>query len=102
MHVHVQRLVSVVKMATVHEACTIKEQCSVVQFLWAKGLNAMDNHISLIFVQNWCQFLFLSFPTSRLPQEALFSCNFQAVCLFRMFIQHNLIVRITTAAPDTF
>jgi hypothetical protein len=32
------------QMATMHEACTIKEQRSVVWFLWAKGLNAMDNH----------------------------------------------------------
>jgi hypothetical protein len=41
---HVQRLVSVVKMAIVLEDCTIKEQCSVVCFLWAKGLSAKDTH----------------------------------------------------------
>jgi hypothetical protein len=40
---HVQRLVSVVNMATVLE-CPTKEQRSVVRFLWAKGLNANDIH----------------------------------------------------------
>jgi hypothetical protein len=29
-------------MATVLEECNTKEQCSVVPFLWAKGLNAKD------------------------------------------------------------
>jgi hypothetical protein len=42
-HAHVQRLVSVVKMATVLEHCTIEEKHSVARFfLWAKGLNAKD------------------------------------------------------------
>jgi hypothetical protein len=40
--VHVQRLVSVVKLATVLEKCTTEEQRSVVHFLWAKELSAMD------------------------------------------------------------
>jgi hypothetical protein len=31
-------------MATVHEVGTTEEQCSVVSFLWAKGLNAKDIH----------------------------------------------------------
>jgi hypothetical protein len=35
---HVQRLVSVVKMATVLERYTTEVQHSVVRFLWAKGL----------------------------------------------------------------
>jgi hypothetical protein len=39
-HVHIQRLVLVVKMATVLEMCTVEEQNSVVRFLWAKGLSA--------------------------------------------------------------
>jgi hypothetical protein len=45
-HAHVQRLVSVVKMATVLEECTIEEQRSVVCgfFLWGKGLNTKDIH----------------------------------------------------------
>jgi hypothetical protein len=43
-HAHVQRLVSVLKMATVLKECTSKEQRSVVRFLWAKGLNAKDIH----------------------------------------------------------
>jgi hypothetical protein len=43
-HAHVQRLISIIKMATVLEECTIKEQRSVMRFLWAKGLNAKDIH----------------------------------------------------------
>jgi hypothetical protein len=43
-HAHVQRLVSVVKMVTALEECTTEEQRSVVNFLWAKGLNAKDIH----------------------------------------------------------
>jgi hypothetical protein len=31
-------------MATVREEYTTEEQRSVVRFLWAKGLNAKDNH----------------------------------------------------------
>jgi hypothetical protein len=42
MHAHVQRLVSIVKMATVLEECTIEEQHSVVRFLWEIGLDAKD------------------------------------------------------------
>jgi hypothetical protein len=41
---HVQRLVSVVKMATVLEVCTNEEQRSVVRLMWEIGLNAKDNH----------------------------------------------------------
>jgi hypothetical protein len=37
--VHVQRLLSVVKMATVLEECTAEEKRSVVPFQCAKGLN---------------------------------------------------------------
>jgi hypothetical protein len=40
----IQRLVSVVKMATVHEACTTKEHRSVMHFLCKKGVNAKDIH----------------------------------------------------------
>jgi hypothetical protein len=43
MHVYVQRLISVVKMATVLQYTT-KEQRSVVHFLWAKELNAKYIH----------------------------------------------------------
>jgi hypothetical protein len=35
-HAHVQRLVTVVKMAPVLEECTPEEQRSVVRFLWTK------------------------------------------------------------------
>jgi hypothetical protein len=40
---HGQRLVSVVKMATVL-GCTTEEQSSFGRFLWARGLNAKDIH----------------------------------------------------------
>jgi hypothetical protein len=43
-HAHVQRLISVVKMATVLEEFTTEERRSVVSFLWAKGHNAKDIH----------------------------------------------------------
>jgi hypothetical protein len=39
-HAHVQCLVIAVKMATAPAEYTIEEQCSVVCFLWAKGLRA--------------------------------------------------------------
>jgi hypothetical protein len=43
-HANVERLVSVVKMATVLEVYTTEEQRSVVRFfMWAKGLHAEDN-----------------------------------------------------------
>jgi transposase len=41
---HVQRLVSVVKIATVLEEYKTEEQRSVVRLLWAKGLNAKNIH----------------------------------------------------------
>jgi hypothetical protein len=47
MHAHVQRVVSVVKMATVLEEYITEEQHSVVHFSWAKGLNAKDIHIEM-------------------------------------------------------
>jgi hypothetical protein len=40
----VQRLGSVVKMATILEECTIEEQRSVVRFLWTNGLNVKHTH----------------------------------------------------------
>jgi hypothetical protein len=43
-HALVQRLVSVVKMATVLEVCTTENQRFVVRFLWAKGLNTNHAH----------------------------------------------------------
>jgi hypothetical protein len=39
-HAHVQRLVSVVKIATMLGECTTEEQRSVVRFMWAEGYNA--------------------------------------------------------------
>jgi hypothetical protein len=42
---HVQKLVSVVKMAAVLEGCTTEERLTVVRFLWAKGLGAKDINI---------------------------------------------------------
>jgi hypothetical protein len=49
-HVHVHRLVSVVKMATVLEDCTNEEHCSVVRFLRAKRLNAKVVHKEMLLV----------------------------------------------------
>jgi hypothetical protein len=43
-HARVQRLVSVVRMATVLEECITEEQCSFVRFLWEKELNIQDIH----------------------------------------------------------
>jgi hypothetical protein len=42
-HEHVERLVSVVKMATVLNECTIEEHSSLLLFLW-KELDAKDIH----------------------------------------------------------
>jgi hypothetical protein len=62
---HVQRLVSVVQSVTMLEDCTTKEQCSLVRFLWAKGLDAKDinkkrNRITVgsvcrVTFQNWVE-----------------------------------------------
>jgi hypothetical protein len=41
-HVRVQRLVLVLKMATVLEAYTTEEQRSLVRLLWGKGFNEKD------------------------------------------------------------
>jgi hypothetical protein len=42
--VHVQRLVSVVKMGSVLEEYTTEEQCSVMRLWRVNGLNAKDIH----------------------------------------------------------
>jgi hypothetical protein len=44
MYAYIQRLVLVLKMATVLDLCTIDEQHFVVYFLWVKGLNAKYIH----------------------------------------------------------
>jgi hypothetical protein len=43
-HAHVQRQVSVVKMATMPGKCNTEEQRSVLRFLWAKGLSTEEIH----------------------------------------------------------
>jgi hypothetical protein len=43
-HAHVQRLVSVAKMATMHVECSTGEQRSGVRFLRKKGPNTKDIH----------------------------------------------------------
>jgi hypothetical protein len=48
--VNVQKLVSVVKMTPVLEEYPTEEQCSAVQFLWAKGLDANDIHKEMFLV----------------------------------------------------
>jgi hypothetical protein len=63
-------------MATVIEECITKEQCSVVSFLWAKGLNAKDIHkemfpvyggkcLSRKAVHNWVEKFPLLWQTFR-------------------------------------
>jgi hypothetical protein len=63
-HAHVQRLVSVVKLATVLEEYITEEQRSVVGVLWTEELSAKDIHkemfpvyggkcLSRKAVQNW-------------------------------------------------
>jgi hypothetical protein len=42
-HAHIQRLVLIVKLATVFQVYNTEEQRSVVRFLWA-GLNEKDIH----------------------------------------------------------
>jgi hypothetical protein len=65
-YAQVQRQVSLVKMATVLEACTIKEQRHFVRFLWAKRFTGKDIHKEMFSdyggkcfshkaVQNWLQ-----------------------------------------------
>jgi hypothetical protein len=49
-NVHVQRLISVVKMVIVLEGYTAEEHRSVVQFLCVKGLNAKDIHKAVFSV----------------------------------------------------
>jgi hypothetical protein len=46
--VHVQRLVSEAKMATVLEEYSTEEQRSLVHFLWAKGLGAKAIHKQML------------------------------------------------------
>jgi hypothetical protein len=43
-HAHVQKVVLVVRMATVISECSIDEQHFVVRKLWAKELSAKNNH----------------------------------------------------------
>jgi hypothetical protein len=43
-HGHYQKLVSVVKMATMPNECTTEQQRFVGCLLWAKGLDAKDIH----------------------------------------------------------
>jgi hypothetical protein len=67
-HAHVQRLVSVVKMVTVCEEYTNEEQCSVVRFLWTKGLNAKDIHKKVSYL--WKEVL-IALSISQLSREIL-------------------------------
>jgi hypothetical protein len=47
---HVQRLVSVVKMATLLEECNTERQRSVMRFLWTKGFYTKDIHKGMFSV----------------------------------------------------
>jgi hypothetical protein len=52
-HAHVQRLVSVVRIATVLEECSTEEHHSVIHFLWAKGFNTKDIHEEIRSAYGW-------------------------------------------------
>jgi hypothetical protein len=54
-HAHGQRLVSLVKTATVLEEYSTEEQRYVVLFLWAKGLNAKNIHKEIFPVGIVCR-----------------------------------------------
>jgi hypothetical protein len=66
-HAHVQKLVSVVKMAIVLEKCTTEEQRSAALLLWAKGLNAK------IFIKKY--FLFTVRSVCRVKRFTTGSIN---------------------------
>jgi hypothetical protein len=70
---HVYKLVSVVKMATMLEECTTEEQRSVVRFLWAKGLNAKDIHKEIFSVYSGSVCCVKQFITREEFLEAAFS-----------------------------
>jgi hypothetical protein len=53
-HAHVQRLVSVVKMAILLEGCTVEEHLSHLRFSWKKGHNAKDIHKDIFTVGSVC------------------------------------------------
>jgi hypothetical protein len=69
-----QRSVSVVKMVTVLEGCTTKQQCSVVRFLWAKGPSAKDIHEEMFHVYGWkclsCKVVHNSQGLSKVTDDA--------------------------------
>jgi hypothetical protein len=70
-HAHVQRLVSVVKRATVLEESTTEEQRSVVRFfLWAKGLSRNNIHKEIFPIYGE---KYLSVKRSHLGREILSS-----------------------------
>jgi hypothetical protein len=52
-HAHVQRLFSAVKMATALREYITEENCSVVRYLWAKGLDVKDIHKEMFCVYEW-------------------------------------------------
>jgi hypothetical protein len=64
-HEHVQKLVSVVKMATMLEEHNTKEQNSLVIFLWVKGLNAKDIHKEMFPVHDGSRNFIKEIESSR-------------------------------------
>jgi hypothetical protein len=83
-HTHVQTLVSVVKIATVLEEYTTKEQRSVVRFLWTKELNTKDirremfpvycgNCVSCKAVHNWVEIFYQG--RSKFADDARTRCG---------------------------
>jgi hypothetical protein len=73
-HAHVQKLVSVVKMATVLKVCTTEDHRSVVRFFFvAKGLEAKDIHKEM--------FLFMMGSVYRVKRFTTGSRNSLKECL---------------------
>jgi hypothetical protein len=50
---HVQSLVSVVKLATMLEAFTTEEQLSFVRLLWAESRDVKDIHKEMFALYGW-------------------------------------------------
>jgi hypothetical protein len=80
----VERMVSIVKMATVLKECTDKEQCSAVRFLWLKRLTAKfihkglfpvysEKHLSCKVFHNWVEHILLM--TKRLKRRCRSGCD---------------------------
>jgi hypothetical protein len=62
-HAHVQRLVSVVKMAILLDKCTTEEKHCCAFFLWEKELNEKNIHNEMFSFTMGSVYRVKSFPT---------------------------------------